>query len=280
MTVSVEPELQLKAATSPVFRPRRGTMPAPGAMNKDSRIRFAAVALALVTLAAGIFGWINFQKEREYQVPTDGIWWVSEAAGLVAQRVDPSGPGEKAGIRAADRLILVNERPVPNMAALGREQFRTGQFLKAKYTVERRGVQLETPVILAPLDRSQNAGLRLIALVYLGIGLYVLLRRWTAPKSMHFYIFCLVSFVFYGFHYTGKLNTFDQIIFWANVVAGVLQPTLFLHFVLTFPEKREFVRRRPWLQFAIYLPGLLLLCAHGAAFLWFQSTERLNWNLN
>ena len=36
--------------------------------------------------------------------------------------------------------------------------------------------------------------------------------------------------------------------FWSNVVATVLQPTLFLHFVLTFPEKREIVRRRPWLQ--------------------------------
>ncbi len=59
------------------------------------------------------------------------------------------------------------------------------------------------------MDRSLNAGLRLIALIYLGIGLYVLLRRWTAPKSLHFYIFCLTSFVFYSFRYTGKLNQFD-----------------------------------------------------------------------
>ena len=55
-----------------------------------------------------------------------------------------------------------------------------------------------------------NQGLRLIALIYLVIGLYVLFRRWTAPKSTHFYIFCLVSFVLYSFHYTGKLNAFDS----------------------------------------------------------------------
>src|SRR5438445_4078081 len=40
------------------------------------------------------------------------------------------------------------------------------------------------------------------------------------------------------------------------------------------------VRRRPWLQAAIYLPGLLLLCLHGALFLWFQPSERLKWNMD
>ena len=80
--------------------------------------------------------------------------------------------------------------------------------------------------------------MRLIALVYLGIGIYVLLRRWTAPKSTHFYVFCLVSFIFYSFHYTGKLNQFDWIIYWSNVVAWLLQPALFLHFSLTFPERK------------------------------------------
>ena len=31
-------------------------------------------------------------------------------------------------------------------------------------------------------------------------------RRWTAPKSTHFYVFCLVSFVLYGFKFTGELD--------------------------------------------------------------------------
>ena len=118
---------------------------------------------------------------------------------------------------------------------------------------------LEAPLILAPADRSLYLGLRLIALVYLGIGLYVLLRRWTAPKSTHFYVFCLVSFVFYSFHYTGKLNDFDWIIYWANVVAWLLQPALFLHFALTFPERQAVLTGRRWLIPAIYVPGALIL---------------------
>ena len=83
----------------------------------------------------------------------------------------------------------------------------------------------------------------------------MLLRRWTAPKSMHFYIFCLVSFVFYSFKYTGKLNQFDEMIYWGNVIAWLLQPALFLHFALTFPESKRFVARRHWLLAAAYLPA-------------------------
>ena len=132
---------------------------------------------------------------------------------------------------------------------------------------------LEAPLILVPADRSLNLGLRLIALVYLGIGLYVLLRRWTAPKSTHFYVFCLVSFVFYSFHYTGKLNDFDWIIYWSNVVAWLLQPALFLHFSLTFPERRAVVDRQRWLIPLVYVPGAILLATHIALLHWAQPSE-------
>ena len=45
-------------------------------------------------------------------------------------------------------------------------------------------------------------------------------------------------------------------------MAWLLQPALFLHFVLTFPERRWFVRKHRWVLSAIYLPGLLLLVMH------------------
>ncbi len=135
--------------------------------------------------------------------------------------------------------MAVDGRDVTNVGSLERQLYRVGVWSKASYSLVRQGVPLEAPLILAPADRSFYGGLRLIALVYLGIGLYVLLRRWTAPKSTHFYIFCLVSFIFYSFHYTGKLNDFDWIVYWSNVVAWLLQPALFLHFSLTFPERKS-----------------------------------------
>ena len=134
--------------------------------------------------------------------------------------------------------------------------------------------------MLVPAERSMNDWLRLIALIYLGIGLYVLLRRWTAVGSLHFYIFCLVSFVFYSLHFTGKLNTFDWIVLWSNEVAWLLQPALFLHFVLTFPERRAFVSRHRWSIPLLYLPGAVLLGIQILALQFLQASARLLWNLN
>jgi PAS domain S-box-containing protein len=249
-------------------------------MPKDLQNRFFAVALALISVAAVIFAWINFQKSNEFPTPTDGVWWVEDGSHLRAQRVDPDSPGEKAGIKHGDLLVSVDGRDVTNVGSLERQLYRVGIYSKAAYSLVRQNVSVESPVILVPTDRSLFIGLRVIALVYLGIGLYVLLRRWTAPKSTHFYVFCLVSFIFYSFHYTGKLNQFDWIVYWSNVVAWLLQPALFLHFALTFPEHRSIVDRRRWLIPLVYVPGAMLLAAHIALIYWAQPSEMLRWNLD
>src|SRR5207249_4239259 len=106
---------------------------------------------------------------------------------------------------------------------------------------------------------SLHLPLRVIALIYLGIGFYVLFRRWTAPRSTHFYLFCLVSFIFYSFHFTGKFNLFDVIVYWSNEVAWLAQCAIFLHFALTFPEPRKLLLRWSWVLSLIYLPGAILL---------------------
>src|SRR3954447_6683651 len=257
----------------------------PSPMGKEFHFRFAAVFLGLLTLAAVVFAWFNvFVAEPKYHAPYDGVWWVeqSDANGswLKAQRVDPNGPGDNAGVRDGDRLIAINGDPASSFARLTRAQFTAGAYNKVTYTVHRKGVTVDAPVILVPADGSINMGLRLIALVYLAIGLYVLLRRWTAPKSLHFYIFCLVSFIFYAFKYTGKLNGFDEIIYWSNVVAWLLQPSLFLHFALTFPEAKPFVERHRWVLPAVYAPAGALLAFHISAWMLLAPTELLRWNLD
>jgi len=249
-------------------------------MNRDFQIRFTAGLLILLTTAAVVLAWINFQKEPEFVIPSDGIRWMEQNSVLTVDRVEANGPGDKAGIHPGDRLTAINHHDVKDAASRVRMLFRAGVWSKATYSLVRDSVPVDTTVILVPAERSLNFWLRLIALIYLGIGVYVLLRRWTAPGSMHFYIFCLVSFVFYSFHYTGKLNTFDWIILWCNVTAWLLQPALFLHFVLTFPERRYFIRKHPWFLSLIYLPGLFLLAIQILAFTLVRASERLRWNLD
>ncbi len=251
-----------------------------GLMARDLQSRFLFVVIALLSVAAVVFAWINFQKDRESFTPYDGVWWVESGDHLEARRVDLNGPGEKAGVKLGDLLVAVDGRNVTDVGSLERQMYRTGVWSKTTYSLVRHGIPLEAPVILAPADRSLFIGLRIIALVYLGIGLYVLLRRWTAPKSTHFYVFCLVSFVFYAFHYTGKLNDFDWIIYWANVVAWLLQPALFLHFALTFPERQAMLTGRRWLIPAIYVPGALILALQIVTLQWLQPSEVLRFNLD
>jgi PAS domain S-box-containing protein len=247
-------------------------------MDKNLQNRFIAVLLALLTVAAIVYAGFNFQKERETQVPDDGVWWVEVNGALTADRVVANGPGDRAGIKQNDRLVAINEHAVASDATRMRLLYGIGVWSKATYSLVRQSVPVDADVVLVPTELSLNIWLRLIALIYLSIGLYVLLRRWTAPGSLHFYIFCLASFVLYAFHYTGKFNGFDWTIYWGNIIANLLQPALFLHFVLTFPEKRRFVRKHSWVVPAIYVPGLFLFALQLFAFRFLKASERLRWD--
>src|SRR5439155_6128337 len=97
----------------------------------------------------------------------------------------------------------------------------------------------------------------LVGSAYLVIGLFVYFRRGSARKARHFYILCLASFVSLCFHYTGQLNNFDKVIYFGNVLAGLLAPTVFLHFCLTFPEPRVWLRKRGRAA-VLYVPAALL----------------------
>lgn len=249
-------------------------------MTRGFQTRFVASILALLTVTAVTFGYINWSKEQTFQTPYDGVWWTEQSGKLVARQVQFDSPAQRAGIKSGDVLAEADGRPVNTVARLMQQLYRVGTWSKIQYGMRRNHMQFQASVILIPYDRSMNFGLRFIALIYLGIGLYVLLRRWTAPKATHFYIFCLVSFVFYAFHYTGKLNEFDWITYWCNVIAELLQPALFLHFALTYPEPKQAIRQRPWLLFLCYLPGAILTAVHVGIIRFLPASETLRYNLD
>lgn len=242
-------------------------------MERSLQTRFVAVTLALLTAAAVLLAIFNFQQEQHFQRPTDGVWWEESHGTLQAERVPADSAGERAGIKAGDFLLSVNQQPTPRIASLTREMYRTKIYGSANYVISRGGIRIDVPVILDSADVSINLGMRLIALVYLGIGLYVLFRRWTAPHATHFYIFCLASFVMYSFLYTSKLNVFDQTIYWGWIVAGALQPALFLHFALSFSGRSQ--KRKALVLLLTYTPAALIIALQVYAMLRWQATELL-----
>ncbi len=251
-------------------------------MGKALQTRATAIVLALATLLVCALGVANFMQESSYEAPTDGVWWTestSGPAGLVAQRVPAASPAHRAGVRLGDLMLAAGSRKTPNIAALQRAMQHTGTWGHINYSLVRGSAPLEVPVILEPTDRSRNQGLRLIALAYLAIGMYVLLRRWTAPKATHFYVFCLVSGVLYSFRYTGVFDTLDWICYWGVLIAGALQPALFLHFAVSFGEIASSARRRA-VVILLYLPGLAMLGLQVMAVTRWSATERLKHRLD
>lgn len=233
-------------------------------MTSRPQFRFTTVLLALLSLALVVFGVLNFQQRSRYQLPDDGVSWLDSPHGVTAWIVTRNGPGDRAGIREGDTLEAINGRVIKRAVDAVREVFRSGVWSQATYELVRHGEEFQTRVVIAPESNSPSLRhyLELVGLLYLCIGTFILVRRWTAPHSLHFYLFCLASFVLYTFSYTGKLNLFDWTIYWLTVIGLISQPALFLHFCLSFPERPAFMRERSYVYSLLYLPGGMLLVFH------------------
>ena len=249
-------------------------------MKSGAQTRLLAIVLAVFTLAALGLAIANLVQESSYNPATDGAGWTETDGGLRAYLVPPDTPAYRAGVRTGDVLTAINDVPTPQLAALEREINASGVWSHATYTLlrktQRTAKLVDVPVVvyLEPTDRTDWQVERLIALVYLAIGPFVLFRRWTAPKSTHFYVFCLVSFILYAFKYTGILDGLDITILTGNVIATELQPALFLHFAISFTEEPA-QRWRKLLYPLIYLPGLVLGVLRYLSYTHWESTGQL-----
>src|ERR1700722_11096858 len=83
----------------PLVQPPPGSGTPSQRLSPGSQNFLVAVLLFLLTVAAVIFAGFNFQKERESVAPDDGIGWIEGGGKLVADRVEPPGPGAKGGIK-------------------------------------------------------------------------------------------------------------------------------------------------------------------------------------
>ena len=237
-------------------------------MTPRPTFRFTTVFATVLTFALVVCGYLNIRQQITYRLPSDGVAWVDSNSVVRAWKVTPGGGAEVAGIRPGDTLKSVRGAPVSNAAVISRLVFDSGVGSKLSYQVERGGQLLEVPVTIEREHDPYTARgyLDFVGLIYLFVGAFILFKRWTAPKSLHFYLFCLTSFVLYTLHYTGKLNSFDQTVYWLNVAATILQPAIFLHFCVTFPKANPAFRQRPWLASLLYAPGLILGAFHVLAF--------------
>lgn len=228
-------------------------------MFQELKFQLSTAILTILTVAAVVAAVINFDQQQKFRLPDDGVTWVNRHGVVEALYVSHTSQGAKAGLHAGDVVLRINGVVVDNSTKVTQLLAGIGSWNKADYQLRRHDVEFKTSVIVGEVPKDPAISyMYLVGAAYLIIGLFVYFRRGSAHKALHFYIFCLIAFIFSTFHYTGKLNTFDQVIYFANVAAGLLAPTVFLHFCLTFPEPRKWIR-----NFA----GAAILYAPAAVFL-------------
>jgi PAS domain S-box-containing protein len=247
---------------------------------KELKQQLVSALLVILTMAAMLAAAINFQQQSRFHLPDDGVTWSDRMAGErdrpVALFVTPGSPAARAGIHAGDQLVSIENLNIESALQVTQVLARLGAWKKATYVLLRNGVELNPTVIIGEAEHDSTLYYQYaVGVLYLGIGLYVYFRRNSAPRALHFFLLCLSSFILSTFHYTGKLNPFDKTIYWGNLVAGVVGPSLFLHFCFVFPEPQAWIRRKRAAAL-VYLPGAALLAIQVAVVAgWLRSAAPL-----
>jgi signal transduction histidine kinase len=233
--------------------------------------------LLLVLTVVGIVGAVlSSMHLRSYPLHDDGVTWVDQkrsdqkgpdqkgATGeqnrVTAAYLAPGGPGERAGIRAGDQLLRIQDFPIQNALDVPRVLWRIPLFERTRYTLRRDGIEFQKDnIYIQPAPRDSALYYQyVVGVFYLGIGLFVYYRRTSASKSRQFFLLCLASFGASCFHYSGYLNTFDEVMYWGNVALHLLAPAIFVHFCLTFNAQPKFLERRGAIAL-LYAPSALLM---------------------
>ncbi len=210
-------------------------------MFQELKFQLSTAILTVLTLAAGTAAVWNLDQQYRFRLPDDGVIWVDRQGGVEALSVMPRSPGANAGVHAGDRLESIQDIPVAQATDVARHLAGIGSYNVGIYQLNRRGIEFTAKVLVGEVPFDLAVGYQyMVGFAYLIIGLFVYYRRGSAHKAQHFYILCLASFIFLCSHYTGQLDAFDKIIYYANIAAGLVAAAAFLHFCVTFPE------RLPW----------------------------------
>jgi len=226
------------------------------------------VALALVNLVV-VKNW------QDRAAVEDGVLWGED---LRALEVSAGSTAADAGLRRGDVLQAIGNDAVMTPADVDARLKNVEPGQVVTYTVQRDSADTLLTLQLARAPGPQVGLYYLLAAVGifgLLVGASVRLRRPADPATMHFFWLTAAFFGVFAFTYTGEFTPTDYFFYWADVVATVMLPPLFLHFALVFPD-----RPNPWVATPtgravvplMYAPALALGLARLAAMRWLPQT--------
>jgi PAS domain S-box-containing protein len=226
-------------------------------MNRRRLKNLAVIALGLGLASLGAY---NIVVKATGSLMDDGVFWKSGPGGVVASRVAPGGPAARAGLRVGDILLGIDGEDLLSAGQVEAILERHQPGGPAAYSLLRLGDRRGLEVRIQPLPQGNVTlfyYLSLVGFFSLAVGTIVMLRRPADRSAVHFYTICVLFFLVYSTSYTGRLDVGDWVLFWADLLAVLFLPVVFLHFCLSFPERRLKLHRI-WLIPAIYMPALAL----------------------
>ncbi len=239
---------------------------------KGSRVRnFAVLAVALLLTSLGVY---NIFLKATWTLLDDGVFWKNGAAGVVAARVASGGPAALSGVRVGDVLLALDGDEVLAQTQVQARLARRAAGDHVQYSLLRADERRSLEVTVKPLSKGNVTlfyYLSLVGFFSLIVGTIVMLRRPPDRAALHFYAICLLFFLMYSTSYTGRLNLADWTLLWTDHLAILLLPVVFLHFCISFPERR-LPSSRAWLVPAAYMPALALAGAAVASQVLFVTT--------
>jgi PAS domain S-box-containing protein len=226
-------------------------------MNASRLKNVVVLGIALMLAALGIY---NIFLKATWTLMDDGVFWQQGPQGLYAARVAAGGPGDKAGVRIGDTVLAVDGEEALSPADLQARLAGKAPGAQLTYSLLRADERRAVAVEVKPLSKGNVTlfyYLSLVGFFSLLVGTIVMLRRKPDRAALHFYAICLLFFLMYSTSYTGKLNLADWTLLWTDHLSILFLPVAFLHFCLSFPERR-LSRARAWMIPAAYMPALVL----------------------
>jgi PAS domain S-box-containing protein len=195
------------------------------------------VAVVAALLCLGVLNVVAKATWRPYD---DGAFWQSGPGGVTARELAIDSPAYRSGIRRNDVLFAIDDEQVQAAADVFALLQQTDHGASRRYTVLRPGENapddIRVDVVRPPVDALYFV-LAAVGVFTLLVGGAVRLRRPRDPATLHFLWLAVAFFGVCAFSYTARFDRLDWVFYWADAVATLALPPLFLHFTMVFPDR-------------------------------------------
>ena len=245
-------------------------------------VMFYGVALLMIIICIGCFAsafsWIN--------KPFAGFLVYKDS--FISASGERDWPGPTAGLKFRERILTVDGVATKDGPEIV-QHIRSKEIgANVRYQVESAGQirEVQVPVTRFTLGDFLTVFLTpfIVGVIIYLLGFVVYVLKPSNATSWAFLILCfsLGTMILAGFE-----NQSSYYVVRLHYAINTLYAANFLHLFLIFPDRKQIVKRFPWIEYIVYIPAIILIGAYeiywaifrdifsGAAFTWFPTYREL-----